>query len=288
MSKLDCHIVKDLLPAYVDGLTSPETGRDIEEHLITCKECREEYEAMKTPEVHEENHREINYLKKIRSFVSLVIGVAVLCTALFTGVMYYRTSKSIHGIDTRVSVQNGNIVVKVQAADADYAIRSPKLTREGTTVHLEAATGKRLPFSEKDHVWMLDADVEAVTMNGYVIYDQGTIIKSEAAELFHSVTPYVGNASAVVEVLWNAGIEFSGIELKTDNEPYGLIIKDAAGELDVPHLAAVLACIENLSWVETDADSTVQYRLDVRDFDFDVKSYGKSAKGIQTLLDMDL
>ena len=43
---LPCHIVKDLLPSYVDGLTSRETARAVEDHLEGCPDCRAVRDAM--------------------------------------------------------------------------------------------------------------------------------------------------------------------------------------------------------------------------------------------------
>ena len=34
--KIPCDIIKDLMPLYVEGLTSEETGREIEAHLEGC------------------------------------------------------------------------------------------------------------------------------------------------------------------------------------------------------------------------------------------------------------
>ena len=42
--KLPCEIVRDLLPSYVDGLTSPVTGESVQEHLDTCEPCRDCYD----------------------------------------------------------------------------------------------------------------------------------------------------------------------------------------------------------------------------------------------------
>lgn len=38
--KLDCCVVRDLLPAYLEGLTEEETTRQVEAHLEECPECR--------------------------------------------------------------------------------------------------------------------------------------------------------------------------------------------------------------------------------------------------------
>ena len=35
----DCKIVQDLLPNYVENLTTKETNQFIENHLENCKDC---------------------------------------------------------------------------------------------------------------------------------------------------------------------------------------------------------------------------------------------------------
>ena len=38
---MKCEIIKDLLPSYVDELTSAESNEEIESHLEYCPECQE-------------------------------------------------------------------------------------------------------------------------------------------------------------------------------------------------------------------------------------------------------
>ena len=45
---MNCNIVRDLLPSYIDGLCSTETEREIKEHLMNCDACKKVYEAMQT------------------------------------------------------------------------------------------------------------------------------------------------------------------------------------------------------------------------------------------------
>ena len=45
--KLKCAVVRDLLPNYIEKLTSDETNLDIEEHLSGCEPCTKVYEEMK-------------------------------------------------------------------------------------------------------------------------------------------------------------------------------------------------------------------------------------------------
>ena len=43
---MKCCIVIDLLPGYIDGLTSEETNEEIEKHLESCTSCRTIYRQM--------------------------------------------------------------------------------------------------------------------------------------------------------------------------------------------------------------------------------------------------
>lgn len=47
MSKMECHVVEDLFPLYVDDICSPETKQQVEEHLQKCGACRARLEQMK-------------------------------------------------------------------------------------------------------------------------------------------------------------------------------------------------------------------------------------------------
>lgn len=44
--QLECEIIRDLLPGYVEGLTSEASNREVEKHLKNCAECMEYYRQM--------------------------------------------------------------------------------------------------------------------------------------------------------------------------------------------------------------------------------------------------
>lgn len=46
---MNCNIVKDLLPLYIDGCCSEESKNVVEEHMKACDECKKLFEDMKTP-----------------------------------------------------------------------------------------------------------------------------------------------------------------------------------------------------------------------------------------------
>ncbi len=44
---MNCNIIKDLIPLYIDNCCSKESGEIIEEHLEVCTKCKSVYEDMK-------------------------------------------------------------------------------------------------------------------------------------------------------------------------------------------------------------------------------------------------
>lgn len=46
---MNCNIVKDLIPLYIDECCSEESKNAVEEHIKVCDECRKLFEDMKAP-----------------------------------------------------------------------------------------------------------------------------------------------------------------------------------------------------------------------------------------------
>ena len=43
--KLDCYVVRDLLPLYVENMVSDQTAKYIRQHLVGCPECQREHDS---------------------------------------------------------------------------------------------------------------------------------------------------------------------------------------------------------------------------------------------------
>ena len=84
---LTCGVVRDLLPSYVEGLTSQETNVAVERHLADCQDCAR-LRADLTGETADpaEESKEVDYLKKVkrrgRRRVVMAVAVTVLVLAL--------------------------------------------------------------------------------------------------------------------------------------------------------------------------------------------------------------
>lgn len=88
---MNCNIVKDLIPLYIDGCCSEESAKFVEEHIKNCIECKKLFEDMDSPSdvvtVSESpktfsklNYWKASVLQSVLLFVSfalITIGVAL-------------------------------------------------------------------------------------------------------------------------------------------------------------------------------------------------------------------
>ena len=69
MNKINCEIVKDILPLYADNIVSEDTKILVEEHLLNCDDCKKELSLLKsdleTPTIVITEKDDIAFLKKI-------------------------------------------------------------------------------------------------------------------------------------------------------------------------------------------------------------------------------
>ncbi|WP_027399592.1 zf-HC2 domain-containing protein [Anaerovorax odorimutans] len=86
--KIDCDIIKDLLPLYVDGVCSQKSKEMIEKHINECPLCKEELKLMHQElpfNPIEKNLNEAESVKKISKewkkgmFKSLIEGILITC-----------------------------------------------------------------------------------------------------------------------------------------------------------------------------------------------------------------
>ena len=69
MNKINCTVIKDILPLYADDIVSEDTKKLVEEHLLSCNDCKKELSLLKsdleTPKVIITEKDDIAFLKKL-------------------------------------------------------------------------------------------------------------------------------------------------------------------------------------------------------------------------------
>ena len=95
---MKCCIVKDLLPGYIDGLTSEETNEEVKIHLENCSACNTIYRQM-TEEIPVEippAEEEIDFLKMLKERMHRKYVIVALSTcAVLIGTTIFLDRKSV-------------------------------------------------------------------------------------------------------------------------------------------------------------------------------------------------
>lgn len=78
--KLECDVIRDLLPLYAEKLASPASSALVEQHLADCPACRAELEQMEKPVSVQPEPQPDAPLKNIRSSLNRRRLRTMLCS----------------------------------------------------------------------------------------------------------------------------------------------------------------------------------------------------------------
>lgn len=98
LDKLNCNIIKDLLPSYLENICSADTKHAVEEHLAICNTCRNLTAMMQKTDFKSERTEsaEIDYMKKTKRYFlkknsyGIILSIFVLLS-FFQGISSYNT-----------------------------------------------------------------------------------------------------------------------------------------------------------------------------------------------------
>ena len=316
---LTCGVVRDLLPSFVEGLTSDETNRAVEAHLAACPDCTARRDAMAAPENAEaaEQRREVDYLKTVRRKSGRRVVIAVACTlaVILAGVtlkmFVIGEPASREGMSWSMRCDETAMDLRVYSTWSGVAYCRWELENNDGVVRLTAK--QVLPsvlYDSADHRERIPLDgVQEVWIAGQLIWQDGIPISSGTMDLYQTKTPYVGDISALDRVA-NA-LNIPGRcgsylnSLQTSQEPYGwtLEFSDAYSEEKAARLnetmeqelaPLMLALVDNLgevSWTYRTQDGTLQTRTVTlaeanAGLSRSVKDYAASPAELQQLRDL--
>ena len=249
---LTCEVVQDLLPSYVDGLTSDVSNQAVEQHLKTCESCRKLYREMQEPmngenvsDINEgqkadsKNLSEIDYLKKIRSKNRMRILAAVLIFAIAVGVGLWskvyvigQKVEQAEFVQADVVVEDHNVSVQGLLLDTTKGVSDVAFQEKDgiVTVSLRETRKSSFHTNEFQVDYQSSEDVKQVVLENRILWDDGVSIDGTVSDLYQSRNPYVGDTSAdgrsvqaaraVLGINDGALLSYS-TQLQTSKEPYG-------------------------------------------------------------------
>lgn len=89
---LKCHIVRQLIPNYFDGLLDEESQKDVAEHIATCVDCEAfvksvQIEIIDSASAAASAVKEVKYLKKFKKRTVIIVLLAVAFMLALFGII---------------------------------------------------------------------------------------------------------------------------------------------------------------------------------------------------------
>lgn len=133
---MKCDMIRDLLPSYIENLTSSYSNEEIERHLESCEACRQFHKEMSDdigfgmPVIDKEEAERVNYLKKVKRMNKRKLILSISAVLLLAAATIW-----LFAIGTKVSSKDVDIVYKKMGGRLE--------------VHLALGNGKDLLVSGK-------------------------------------------------------------------------------------------------------------------------------------------
>ena len=313
--KLECEIIRDLLPTYVDGQTSDVTNTAIREHISECHECAEVLRRMEEPEeIAIFQEKEIDYLKKVKkskrsaawvaAAITLVLGMIV--SGFFIFVRGTQTDLNAH--DVSVHVENGVVYAKGNLVSSGEGVARVSFTEKEGVVDIHLFTAPAMPFNRGSfsEAYTPKAEsIQAITSGGVVLWENGETISRLVGRLYAARNPYIGDMSAnlkiadAVEVSKRYGAYKN--ELQTSKEPYGwtIILEEPISPSQetktrqkmLSDACLIIASVDNLgvvTWRYQNGSGQQEYTITeaeaTKNAGENIKSFSESASKLQELV----
>ena len=122
MRSVDCDVIKDLLPSYIDKISSASTNNLIEKHLQTCKSCNKALNDM-SKETNIEpllnQDEEIDYLKGYRKKKINSVIFTIFLTALILLTIVISILKILLDAEFFINIDDVNIAFTQKAENVE-------------------------------------------------------------------------------------------------------------------------------------------------------------------------
>lgn len=236
MDKLPCEVVRDLLPSYVDGLTSETTNGMLDGHLEDCAPCRAALEAMRAPgtEPAEGTEKEIDYLKKHRRHnrtVALWCLAGVLLAAIVVGLLRLfmigepLSADAVAIMELEVSEDRTVCMLGMVSLDSAKTIIRVSPREENGVVYLEPWAVLASPLHRGNYAYTASADpIRRICVGERIVWDDGARISVSASNIFATRHAYVGEMPANNRTAAALGVSDTlgaySSELHTSERPY--------------------------------------------------------------------
>ena len=239
MNKIPCEVIQDLMPSYIDGLTSPVTSRAVEEHVEGCDNCRRVLENMRQPDGTPESaaelpdRQEIDFLKKTRKRTrgvmigSIAAALVIVVLALVGKAFLIGSPVGAEAAVCNLDIDENVVSVTASAISDKQAVSSVHFEETSGVVTVSFRTVAKSPLHKGEYQakYTASEEITQVCIGDRILWDHGMAISTLTSAVYQTRHDYVGSmpdngeTAGALNMVWHLG-NFRN-ELQTEQEPYG-------------------------------------------------------------------
>ena len=245
MNKIPCEIIRDLLPSYIDQLTSDKTNLAVEEHIKECPACEQILKKMRgdveqTLLPDQKDEKEIRFLeknvKRNQQIALWSIFGTILMFCIFLTLRFFIVGNNCNEKNLTLDyfhVENGVITLQASTLDSARVISNAKFEEKDGIVTITPKSVLVSPFNQpgKHFSYTIQSDdVKQIQIGDRILWANGQTISELASDLYATRHPYIGDMPANGRTARAFGLQdlldstYTN-ELETKEEPYGWIIR---------------------------------------------------------------
>lgn len=192
--EVKCEVIRDLLPSYMEKLTSQESNRLVEEHLLTCPDCRKYADEMgaevESPVLStasgcadDDKARDIKPFRRLKKKMWRNILIAVLICAVVCGggALYFTRSWAPDFDDVTITCENvdGVATLTFAAKDKNIVLASYAGLFSSVDATDNSDEGVELVASRRNP---LTTPIRKNAYYGYTFIDENTVYSNTSGQ----------------------------------------------------------------------------------------------------------
>lgn len=239
---LNCNIIRDILPLYVEKLTSEESNAAVNQHLEQCEDCRKYLENIQRPiDCPNVPEKEIDYMRKIknsfkRKTYTLAVFITVFCITLLVlflrlfiigtpvfiedaSIHYewnYDTDNKIYSMHGAIKQANTSIRVKVYEDKQSNQVKIKFYKIIPSIFYPSNQFSVKIPWNgETNIVWQGKDDQQVIASSQYLNL---IIIEFKDGHYQNITNSYDMNGASMIKELYDNATEVSDSALMAFDE----------------------------------------------------------------------
>lgn len=163
MKSVNCDVIQDLLPSYVDKISSESTNKLVEEHIKSCEKCQEALQSMSKDidkKIIEDQDEQLDYLKgfrkdKVKSVIFAITLTVCICLGIF--ILLFLLNSTFYDKNFYVSTNDINV---------EYMYMDKVYNKDNLTVYLYSDKYDKIQGTEYK---LIENDIHLVVTAQHVL-----------------------------------------------------------------------------------------------------------------------